>query len=180
MSKGAAYYDAIYKQMANQSSDIDEWLADRFVKVAPHVRGSVLDLGCGTGEMSNYVAGVYLGVDFSDFAIATAIRRTNNKQARFIKSSFTDLSGVGKYDTVLMLEVLEHLTDYMPVVRFALAHARDRVVVTVPRDMPGRAHVHPQWNEKKLAEVLGPLTTCHLFGGETNDRWWLAVKEIKC
>ena len=82
------------------------------------------------------------------------------------------------FDTVLIVEVLEHLDDFEPVVQIAKACARKRIVVTVPRDMPGKAHVKAQWYPADLRALFGPTMTCELFGGENGDRWWLGFLEV--
>lgn len=186
MAKGPAYYDAIYRKMINGDSPTElEWVAERDERVLPYIIGDVLDLGCGVGLIARSLAReqYYLGVDFSPEAIGIARAINTSSRASFaccaIEASYIQEFVAREYATVLLLEVLEHVDHPARIVDLALSLARDRVIVTVPRDMPGRAHVKPKWSRLDLEALLGNLSTCELFGGEGDDRWWLAVKEVE-
>lgn len=180
MEQQASYYDAVYKKMIAAPSVSDEWAAERVAAVLPHVVGSVFDLGCGLGEIANEL-GEYCGIDFSKTAIDYAVAHCRNPNAKFLHMSYTDLAGVKsmQYDTVLLLEILEHVQNVKQLAEIALQIAKRRIIITVPRDMPGRAHIRPRWTEGDLAAQFGRLDICRLFGGPNQDRWWLAVKDIK-
>ena len=176
----STYYDEIHKRIVADLANQDSWLTKRFEYVAPHVCGSVLDLGCGLGAMAEHVQGDYTGVDFSWFATYWARENYGRPGANFYCADIGDLPAhIAPHDTVLMLELLEHLPDYAPAVATALRYARRRIVATVPRDMPGKAHYHPRWDVARLADALGgELLTCELFGGDDGRRWWLAVRDV--
>jgi 2-polyprenyl-3-methyl-5-hydroxy-6-metoxy-1,4-benzoquinol methylase len=130
--------------------------------------------------MANLIGGVrYFGVDFSPSAIAYARRACKNPHAYFKCGDLYAIEPMIVHDTVLMLELLEHVKEHKPLVDYALAHAGKRVIVTVPRDMPGRAHLHPKWDKPKLQALLGGDIDAHLFGGDKADRWWIAIKEMR-
>ena len=84
-----------------------------------------------------------------------------------------------EFDTVLLLEVLEHVADPGSLADLALRSAAKRIIATAPRDMPGRAHVWPTWTQADLERILGTLSKCFLFGGEEDDMWWLAIKDME-
>lgn len=174
MAKEADYYDVLYTKGEDES-----WVAERNARVLPLIVGnSVLDLGCGTGSIANPWPHSYTGIDFSKRAIAIARENCHNPLAIFYVADLRSYTPPHCYDTVLLLEVLEHVDDYVDVAATALLAARKRIIITVPRDMPGRAHVKAQWTREGLEELFGPLASCELFGGETHDRWWLAVKDV--
>lgn len=186
-AKGPEYYDEVYKRTLDGKEPLAEvWVSERNAKVVPLITGSVLDLGCGLGHVADLVDGRrYFGIDFSLEAVREARRRCRNRRATFAFGDFRALARVahqiGEFDTVLLLEVLEHLDPdgLFAAVKIALACARRRIVVTVPRDMPGRAHVTPRWRASDLRAFLGEGARCALFGGDDDDRWWLAVKEVE-
>ena len=129
--------------------------------------------------MADYVDDDYLGVDFSQTAINYAREHTSNPRAMFVCGDALMVTVFDKlaFDTVLLLEVLEHVNLFAPFVTLAQQMARRRIVITVPRDMPGRAHVHPRWEQRDIERLFGKLSVCRLFGGPEEDRWWLAVKD---
>lgn len=171
---GADYYDKVYQgQIADPSLRRE---AVRMPAVIPHIQGSVLDLGCGLGEMANLLGDrEYLGVDFSPVAIQYARENTRNPNARFRLMDFRDDPALNQFDTVLLLEVLEHAQDPTAVIGFARRHAQKRIIATVPIDMPDPSHIKPQWNEADLRELLGELAVCEIIG----EHWWLVVTEVE-
>jgi len=69
-------------------------------------RGSVLDIGCGTGEHTVFLAGRghdVLGADASPAALAWARRRAEQRgvTARFVQVDALDPAGLGEFDTIL-------------------------------------------------------------------------------
>jgi SAM-dependent methyltransferase len=179
-AKGHAYYDNVYRQSISEESQ--RWILERDLAVLPYITGtSVLDLGCGLGTIANHLTNrswaEYLGLDFSSVAIEHASAANTNPAATFQESDILTYTSMTQWDTVLLLEVLEHIDNPSFMCKRALSIAGQRLIVTVPRDMPGRAHVKPTWTRLDLERMLGNLSVCELFGGEESDRWWLAVKE---
>lgn len=185
MAKEAEYYDDVYRRtVAGNEPLAQSWTEERNRYVIPHIAGhSVLDLGCGLGAIANFLQDmVYFGVDFSPVAILEARRTIGNPNAHFWQADIFALDDgfwMRISDTVLLLEILEYVEQPAALANIALRCAKRRIVVTVPRDMPGRAHVTPIWTERMLRDLFGDLSVCELFGGETADRWWLAVKDMR-
>jgi len=79
--------------------------------------GSILDLGCGTGNTSNEIPVTvyadYTGVDISDVAVAKAIKRSldNGRSAknRYLRSDFATYAPNGQFDLILFRESLYYL-----------------------------------------------------------------------
>ncbi len=74
---------------------------------------SVLDLGCGYGDIASYYAGrcSYLGIDSNESYIESARKRNSDNDAEFIIADISDPEVLqrGPYDLVLLTGVLHHL-----------------------------------------------------------------------
>lgn len=181
----ADFYTEIYRRIAAgetpEAGESCDWIMERYKVIAPLVTGRlVLDLGCGIGYIADMIGGQrhYLGVDFSRYAIEYSRSIIHNPNARFL---VRDLRRVGAadfraHDTVLLLEILEHVADPVHLVNMALTLAKRRIIATVPRDMPGTAHVWPVWQPWMVRGLFGEVSRCELFG--ECDKWWLVVKEM--
>jgi SAM-dependent methyltransferase len=87
------------------------WFANEIIRAAPKAR--VLDVGCGPADVVSRLGDVsYLGIDHNPKYIETARARFGSR-AEFHCWDVTDmrLTALGKFDIVLMLGVLHHLTD---------------------------------------------------------------------
>lgn len=108
----------------------------------PH--DTIIDIGCGTGQLAEVVAWyAYLlhylfGADFSGQAIMQARNRMPND--RFMHVDVTKRTDVFEedYDTAVFVETLEHVHDDLGLVN--LVPPRRRVVLSVP-DFPAEGHV---------------------------------------
>jgi cyclopropane fatty-acyl-phospholipid synthase-like methyltransferase len=78
-----------------------------FVKVADRVHGSILDVGCGTGELALFFAQrghSVTGIDFLEWPIAQARQKAAQRgiQAEFLVFDALQLSQLGRvYDSIL-------------------------------------------------------------------------------
>ena len=89
--------------------------------IAENIKNSfkVLDAGCGTGFITNYLAQTYpdkqfVGVDFADsmdyaVKIKKQLQRPNLK---FIKEDLTQFTTDDTFDTIICQGVLHHIPDY--------------------------------------------------------------------
>jgi 2-polyprenyl-3-methyl-5-hydroxy-6-metoxy-1,4-benzoquinol methylase len=87
-----------------------EYLAQEINALAGH---RVLDIGCGTATILNFLPGVsYFGIDSNPNYIAKA-SHAFGRQGNFRCISVDDLTGESaeKFDRILLLGVLHHLTD---------------------------------------------------------------------
>lgn len=80
---------------------------------------NVLDLGCGTGLISNLLANKYptsnfTGVDFSDsiYYARKFSAKHNIKNTKFIKQDILNFSSSSQYDVVIAQGVLHHIPEY--------------------------------------------------------------------
>lgn len=104
------YAETIYDRLASRYDDrysTNEYLTENaqlFNALTPFIKGSVLDIGCGTGLFLEYCPtfnGMYLGLDPSQGMINEFIRKFPShpfKQATFDEYKFN-----GKFDTAIAL-----------------------------------------------------------------------------
>jgi len=117
----------------------------RFSKIADLCRGRVLDVACGTGTLSDFYKGNYVGIDISDVAIKLA-RGQRRIDADFIQTDFFDqsYSSLHYFDTIVMAEFMEHIDDTDAVVKRALelVTSNGRIIVSVPNGdrVPDESH----------------------------------------
>lgn len=156
---GPDYYDKNWRKNTPRYTEPFE----RAVAIGAYVVGdSVLDLACGVGGLWDVVAPRrYLGIDFSPFGIQWAREQNKNPNAEFMCCSLYDMPDVGMFDTVILIQVLEHLEDPLDVGKRALACTRRRMIVTVPdTGRPGQvAHLWERWTRKDLEDVVGKVPT---------------------
>ena len=91
--------------------EFKNWLADEVIRPAPKAR--VLDIGCGPADILARLGDVtYLGIDHNPKYIEAARARYGSR-GEFHCLDVTDsrLTTLGKFDIVLLLSVLHHLTD---------------------------------------------------------------------
>ena len=108
----------------------------RLAAIWPYLHGDVLDLGCGSAEVSTYLSPgqVYVGIDRRIPLIARL--RQRYPQHRFLACDFDaePLALDRRFDTVVLLAVIEHLRQ--PDSLFAqlpsLLQPFGRVVMTSP------------------------------------------------
>jgi 2-polyprenyl-3-methyl-5-hydroxy-6-metoxy-1,4-benzoquinol methylase len=106
----------------------------------PYLRGRVLDFGCGTGKLSRFLAPRnYLGIDSDRHVIETA--HLENPGYLF-QTEFP--SPQEKFDTVVMLAVIEHVSDPAALLcRLAgclVPSAESTLLLTTPAPFGGGIH----------------------------------------
>jgi len=159
--------------------------------VPQYLHGNVLDIGCGAGYMAAWTfpnEAHYTGVDRSAEALRQAkglFPAAHFHQVDIEKEElpFSDQS----FDTVVLSEVLEHLPNHAWVLPEAMRVSRLYMVVTVPINMPGVGHVHPEWSYRRMIELGAQLGTLiefrRLFEMNTQLIWvrtrGVVIKEVR-
>jgi len=102
---------------------------------------SVLDIGCGAGTLSYYLAAKgnsVKGVDLSRNAVLMARKNSKllglEKRMRFEVRNFPDEKISGVYDLVLLIEVIEHIRDDHKAIRqaYKLVKRGGILLISVP------------------------------------------------
>jgi SAM-dependent methyltransferase len=121
--------------MTDQATEgfLSPWLRkQRFKAVLPYLKGRVLDYGCGSGGLAQYIqADLYLGVEVDAESLQKG--KDTNPEHSFV----TELSGIGsKFDTIVALAVIEHVVNpaaFLSNLKQFLTQTDDaRIVITTP------------------------------------------------
>ena len=109
----------------------------RLKKASPYIRGDVLDLGCGGALVKDLFRDrieSYVGVERGGTALESV--QANHPDARFHSRDLdTDpLKLRRKFDSILMIALIEHLFNQKHVFQEVVGHLRPqgRIVVTTP------------------------------------------------
>lgn len=119
---------------------------ERHDKIASLCKGHVIDIGCGTGTLTDYYQGDYCGYDISGEAIKKA-REHRRKNACFFTADFTKPTELdfSNFDTIVMAEFLEHIENDEEIFKSIkeTAHHGTRIIISVPNHnrVPSPDHV---------------------------------------
>jgi 2-polyprenyl-3-methyl-5-hydroxy-6-metoxy-1,4-benzoquinol methylase len=173
VAEGPEFYDSAHGRYKKRPKLMrPDW--DRFralaEEISKYVVGSVLDLGCGLGFLAEFVKGPYIGVDFSPVSIQMAKEWNTNPSAEFILADIRHFEPSITFDTITAIEVMEHLDNPFQAAELAKRLALKRIVISVPRHMPGGSHVWPTWTGDDVIRLLGPGTEVYRY-----RRWRIGV-----
>lgn len=120
---GSEYYDKVFEEEKRYREEISKLSSYPVYQVALGMIGDIegpkiLELGCGTGQFAKMLFDNgfthYLGVDFSRVAIEKA--REMSGQA-FLVSDIRKFDDIGAFNTLVMMEVLEHIMDDIDLIK---------------------------------------------------------------
>ena len=125
--------------MANQADDgyFSPWLQKVRTNMAtPYLNGSILDIGCGNGYLAQFCSPErYHGYEIDPVSINSAIKK-------FPQYRFSPKKPESKFDTIVLLAVIEHIANPEAFVSSILENLKNtgRVIITTPH--PSLEWVH--------------------------------------
>jgi SAM-dependent methyltransferase len=113
---------------------------DRYTFACKHTHGTVLDMACGVGYGSFFIADTcdkvesVTGVDISIDAIEYAKKRYNHQKIQFFNSDAKTFDNGNKYDSIVSLETIEHILEPCKLIsNFSnLLKPEGKIVASVP------------------------------------------------
>lgn len=117
-------------------------------------KGSLLELACGDGTMTNFFSkhfGPIVGVDASSMLIRQA--RKKAPMAKYHESLLEDLTLSEKFDSVFMINLLEHVIDPVFCLKKAYSFLKKRGTLIV--HVPNAYAIN-----RKIAVRMGTLLRC--------------------
>ncbi len=147
--------------------------------VRPYMKGEVADLGCGNAYIGNDAGSRYHGIDISEEGIKKA--KAYNPQGEFVVGDARTTPWANRsFDTVMLLAVVEHFENYMPVLWEAKRICRGRIVCILPWQSRGAEHYHPHWPIEKVVDAfltIGEVVEYRQVP-HPNGKWILVVTEV--
>ncbi len=167
-------YEEMYerrRQINKDAFSMDYWRDHFCLRTAlssPVLKGHILDVGCGTGEIDIWLARYgrqVTGIDISPTAIKVAKEHLVNQAAdvqqrvNFYEGLIEEMPFPAKsFDSCFMSEVLEHVEDPKPLFKSIARVLKDdgKVVITVPLDhaYDDPTHVHHFDSGESLRQYL--------------------------
>ncbi len=153
---------------------------------AQYVKGEkVLEVGCGSGELSLLIAMLghdCYGIDLNPYAIDLCRQKATKYSvptAKFLTGTLQNLSGYeGQFENVILAEVLEHVEEPKAFIREALRYlkAAGRLIVSVPNGYripdPDHRNIFTKSSLEKMMSSLD-LDGDMFWVDEIPDKWLL-------
>jgi SAM-dependent methyltransferase len=114
-------------------------LQQRYSYIAKYSTDNVLDVGCGTGDLADYLSkdDNYFGIDLND----NFLRHAKKKGRNVIKHDALTFDRFSEFDVCVIMDLLHHINPrHEEFLKRVLRDVRKRVIICEPFEIPGR---HP-------------------------------------
>ncbi len=177
---------AAWLERLDEATNFTRWVGE---EIRPLVRGRALEVGCGTGTYTELLlrwCDRVVAVDLDPgFVAATGRRFAGEARLSVIEGDARRLPDLGPFDTILMLDVLEHIEDDVAMLAGLRARLQTagRLVLKVPA-MPALYGAldaaighHRRYTRASLAAAAAraelTLTQCRAFNLAAAPGWWV-------
>lgn len=139
------------RYVAIKGEEVQPREKSRYLWAASKMLGSsVFEVGCSNGYGSQFFGDEvdYLGLDYDEKIVVVAQEEGWGKNKQFVHADINTFE-LGQYDTIVAMEVIEHLDNGLEVAQRLKSHCK-RLLITVPyRETPGF------WGEHHRLHMLG-------------------------
>lgn len=163
-----SHYDKHVKYWSTVSSASATKAMLAGLKIDPPQNGKVLDLGCGDGRLSLYLAKHHgmsaVGIDMSAPRVAKGVKDAvthgvSDKVTLRVGDIYAEVSDpTKKWDLIAAFEVLEHLEEPDQLIRDGIAQLTPTgwFIGSVPKHFPYDAHLQTYYNIENVKMKLNP------------------------
>ena len=187
MSAQAAWLEGL-----EEAENFTRWVAD---EIAPFLHGRALEIGCGTGTYTELLARrceevIAVEIDPA-FAARTRERFADRPRVRVVEGDARLLPELGRFDTIVMLDVLEHIEDDVAMLRSLQDRLSPdgRLVLKVPASpalygtLDSAIGHYRRYSRRTLSQTAAQagldLIACRPFNLAAAPGWWLNGRLLK-
>ena len=177
---------ALWLERLEEAANFTRWVGD---VIRPFIRGRVLEVGCGSGTYTQLFAecaDAVVAVDIDPSFAATAARRfADNPKVKVQQADAQRLPDLGNFDTIVMLDVLEHIEDDVGTLAALrrMLNEKGLIVLKIPAlpqlygALDAAIGHHRRYTRRSLAETAAQaklvLSECRPFNLAAAPGWWL-------
>ena len=187
-------------ELFSEAGQFNGWM---FERIRGHCRGAILEIGSGIGNMSAYLVDHFADVTLSDMQpeYCRRLRRDFGERSSLRDIFSVDLAAVdferaypqllGRFDTVVALNVVEHIDDHELAIRNAHRLLRNggRLVILVPaypwlyNSLDRELGHFRRYTKKSLERLLSGerlrVVEMGFFNAAAIGGWWLAGSVLR-
>jgi SAM-dependent methyltransferase len=187
-------------EIFSEAGQFNGWM---FERIEGYCRGAILEIGSGIGNMSAYLVEHFADVTLSDMQpdYCRRLRRTFGDRPSLKNIFSIDLAAadfgraypqlLGQFDTVVALNVVEHIDDHVLAVKNAhsLLRPGGRLVILVPaypwlyNSLDKELGHYRRYTKKSLGQLLSGdglrVEGMEFFNAAAIGGWWMAGSVLR-
>ena len=111
----------------------------RLRNIAKYVKGKkVLDVGCGRCALMSYLE----NIEYHGLERDKAIDMPSNAKIHYLDIEKDILSSIGRYDSIVLCEIIEHFEDPRKVISKLKEHLNEEGIIIISTSIPIRYKIH--------------------------------------